>query len=78
MYKTNFDGKHSYFAVEIQALLWTALNSVLRLHKAQYKNLHYGSERSQDSQVWHHATQNLEHGIFQTGGKKKKKELQNV
>ena len=47
-----------------------------RLHKAQYKNWHYGSERSQDL---HDATQNLEHGIFQTGKKKKKKkELQNM
>ena len=24
MYKTNFDGKHSYSTAEIQALLWTA------------------------------------------------------
>ena len=36
-------------------------NSVLRLHKVQYRNLHYGSERSQ---TYTCPTENPELGIF--------------
>ena len=42
------NGEHSYFATEIQASLWIAQEFMPRLHKAQYRNWHYSSERSRN------------------------------